>query len=147
MIKPTCKGIKKDGNRCTSTSLVDGEYCWFHSPKYAEDRARASSKGGLRTRYKKMDSTEDVEDLEERVVEGLKNVVTAVENMQASPEQARVLIAALTSLDKALESREAKRSNTVKIEVEYINDWRRAPRETSMASPGAEARQIRVEAL
>src|SRR5919107_2069315 len=41
-----CSGIKPDGTQCTLTVESPETYCWHHTPKRAEERRRAASRGG-----------------------------------------------------------------------------------------------------
>ncbi len=41
-----CGATRKDGQPCTTTMLVDGSFCFGHSPKHAEARAEARRRGG-----------------------------------------------------------------------------------------------------
>jgi hypothetical protein len=45
-LMPQCAGIKRNGQRCTTTVEPPQTYCWWHDPKNAEERRRAASKGG-----------------------------------------------------------------------------------------------------
>ena len=45
-----CSYIKPDGNRCQAYALKNGKgFCFRHDPGMAEERERASSRGGRRT--------------------------------------------------------------------------------------------------
>jgi hypothetical protein len=41
-----CSGIKPNGEQCTLTVEPPETYCWHHTPKRAEQRRRAASRGG-----------------------------------------------------------------------------------------------------
>ncbi len=41
-----CAGIKRNGSRCTGVVAPSKQYCWWHDPHNADERKRASSKGG-----------------------------------------------------------------------------------------------------
>jgi hypothetical protein len=49
----TCRFIKEDQTRCQAAPLVDGEFCFWHSPEHAADVAEAGRIGGLRRRRDK----------------------------------------------------------------------------------------------
>ena len=48
-----CQAVKDDGSRCEAPPLVDEEFCFWHSPKHAEEVAEAGRLGGLRRRREK----------------------------------------------------------------------------------------------
>lgn len=50
MAARTCKQIKDDGQPCGAAPLHDDDFCFWHSPKYAEEAAEARRQGGLRRR-------------------------------------------------------------------------------------------------
>jgi hypothetical protein len=41
-----CKATKNDGTPCKAGALPGGEFCYFHSPERAEQRAEARRAGG-----------------------------------------------------------------------------------------------------
>lgn len=41
-----CIQILEDGNQCSSHSLKDSKYCFFHDPKKSSERKAAQAKGG-----------------------------------------------------------------------------------------------------
>src|SRR5215216_2305481 len=43
---PQCAGIKRNGQRCTTTVEPPQSYCWWHDPASAQERRRAAAKGG-----------------------------------------------------------------------------------------------------
>jgi hypothetical protein len=43
---PSCAGIRRDGQRCTSRVLCDGTHCYVHSPSRDAERAEARRRGG-----------------------------------------------------------------------------------------------------
>lgn len=49
----SCSFIKPDGERCRSAPLLEGEFCFWHSPDHAEEAAEARRLGGLRRRREK----------------------------------------------------------------------------------------------
>ena len=48
-----CQAVKEDGSRCEAPPLVDGEFCFWHSPEHTEEVAEAGRLGGLRRRREK----------------------------------------------------------------------------------------------
>lgn len=48
-----CRATKDDGSRCEAPPLVDEDFCFWHSPKHAEEVAEAGRLGGLRRRREK----------------------------------------------------------------------------------------------
>ena len=48
-----CQATKDDGSRCEASPLVDEDFCFWHSPKHAEEVAEAGRLGGLRRRREK----------------------------------------------------------------------------------------------
>ncbi len=46
----TCRAGKQDGSPCGAPPLLDGEFCYMHSPEHAEEAAAARRTGGLRHR-------------------------------------------------------------------------------------------------
>ena len=48
-----CQATKGDGSRCEASPLVDEDFCFWHSPKHAEEVAEAGRLGGLRRRREK----------------------------------------------------------------------------------------------
>ena len=48
-----CQAVKDDGKRCEAAPLTGEEYCFWHSPKHADDVAEAGRLGGLRRRREK----------------------------------------------------------------------------------------------
>ncbi len=45
-----CKHIKPDRQRCQAAPMEGAEYCYFHSPEKAKERAEARKKGGVNRR-------------------------------------------------------------------------------------------------
>ena len=53
MKERVCRATKDDGSRCEAPPLVDEDFCFWHSPKHAEEVAEAGRLGGLRRRREK----------------------------------------------------------------------------------------------
>jgi hypothetical protein len=66
-----CSGIKPDGTRCTLTVEPPETHCWHHTPKRAEQRRRAASRGGRGKASRELPQLRALlEDLTERVLSG-----------------------------------------------------------------------------
>ncbi len=52
-LERNCTFIKEDGTGCGAPRLTDGEFCFWHSPDHATERAEAARLGGLRRRREK----------------------------------------------------------------------------------------------
>jgi hypothetical protein len=50
MSRSTCSFRKPNGQLCRAAPLIDQEYCFWHSPKHAEEVAEARRLGGFRKR-------------------------------------------------------------------------------------------------
>ena len=104
--EPTCTYRKPDGEACRATPIRDGEHCFWHDPKHAEEAAEARRLGGLRRRKEKVVSgSYDIEGLENvgqirRLVEIAVLDTLALENSIA---RSRALIAAVGAAAKLLE--------------------------------------------
>lgn len=48
MVKRTCKGISKGGERCPVAPMQDRDFCFFHDPESQTEAAEARRLGGLR---------------------------------------------------------------------------------------------------
>ena len=60
-----CQAVKEGGSRCEAPPLVDEDFCFWHSPKHAEEVAEAGRLGGLRRRREKTVAVAyDIEGLE-----------------------------------------------------------------------------------
>ena len=77
-----CSGIKPDGTQCTLTVEPPETHCWHHTPKRAEQRRRAASRGGRGKASKELPTVKALlEDLTDRVLNGeLPTGVAAVAN-------------------------------------------------------------------
>jgi len=104
--EPTCTYRKPDGEGCRATPIRDGEHCFWHDPKHAEEAAEARRLGGLRRRKEKVVSGRyDIDGLENvgqirRLVEIAVLDTLALENSIA---RSRALIAAAGAAGKLLE--------------------------------------------
>ena len=67
VMKITCRGISKGGQRCLAKPVRDSDFCFWHDPDYAEDADQARRLGGQRRRREKI--TEGAYELQ-----GLDNV-------------------------------------------------------------------------
>ena len=102
----TCKASKQNGDRCASSPLLDGEFCFWHSPDHADDAAEARRLGGLRRRREHaLAGAYEVEGLAtipeiRRIVEIAVLDALGLENSVA---RGRLLIAASLAAAKLLE--------------------------------------------
>jgi hypothetical protein len=55
--RKNCEANNLNGEPCGSSTLIDSEFCFFHSPEMAEERQRASSAGGIKTVLKTLPAT------------------------------------------------------------------------------------------
>jgi len=71
-----CASITRNGARCKGVAIDGSDYCYAHSPKYAEERRRQASKGGRRGGRGRGSSREllglkaQLQDLTDRVLAG-----------------------------------------------------------------------------
>jgi hypothetical protein len=79
---PQCAGIKRNGQRCTTTVEPPQSYCWWHDPRNAEERRRAASRGGKAKATPVVKELHRLlESLTDRVIRGeLSTAVGAVAN-------------------------------------------------------------------
>ena len=102
----TCKAHKQNGERCASSPLLDGDFCFWHSPDHAEEAAAARRLGGLRRRREHaLAGAYDVDALASipairRIVELAVLDALGLENSIA---RSRLLIAAALAAAKLLE--------------------------------------------
>src|SRR5215216_6077849 len=79
---PQCAGIKRNGQRCTTTVEPPQSHCWWHDPASAQERRRAAAKGGKAKAnpvVKELHSL--LESLTDQVIKGeLSTAVGAVAN-------------------------------------------------------------------
>lgn len=102
----TCSATTKTGEACGATPLHDDDVCFWHSPKHAEDAAKARSLGGQRRRREStLAGAYDVAGLDS--VAGIRRVLEVVTfdglGMEVSIARGRLLIAAAQALTKLLE--------------------------------------------
>lgn len=112
-----CIFVKEDGTRCQSWSMKDSEYCYIHDDP--ENASKAGAKGGRKTKYEALEPSGS-----ENPTDILIRAVKQLESMHPSPEVLRTLTAAASAYDRAVEREASRGSDIVKIEVEYVNDWR-----------------------
>jgi septal ring factor EnvC (AmiA/AmiB activator) len=66
-----CRGVKPNGERCTLTVEPPRSYCWHHAPERAEQRRRATSKGGSgRVSSEVRQLRQRLKNLTDQVIEG-----------------------------------------------------------------------------
>jgi hypothetical protein len=111
MVTPrACSGIAKSGERCGAPPLIDGDFCFWHSPEHAEEAAAARKLGGQRRRREStLAGAYDVGALDS--VAGIRRVIEivtfdALGMESASVARGRLLIAAMQTATKLLETGE-----------------------------------------
>jgi hypothetical protein len=67
-----CQHIKTDGTRCQANAISRSQYCFFHDPRKAKQRAAARKAGG----YKKHKMAALSSDTPDRQLESLAEVVS-----------------------------------------------------------------------
>jgi len=53
-----CQAITKRGHQCQAPAVTGSEFCWWHCPELASERATARSKGG-KGRHKRLLAGDD----------------------------------------------------------------------------------------
>ena len=49
-VQKSCEATKRGGTACRAAALPGSRFCFFHSPKHAEARRKAQSRGGMANR-------------------------------------------------------------------------------------------------
>lgn len=108
MVTPrACTGLTRTGERCGAPPMLDGEFCFWHSPEHAEEAAKARSLGGQRRRREStLAGAYEIGPL--NTVGGIRRVLEIVTfdglGMETnSVARGRLLIAAAQALTKLLE--------------------------------------------
>lgn len=111
MVTPrACTGLTRTGERCGAPPMLDGEFCFWHSPEHAEEAAKARSLGGQRRRREStLAGAYEIGPL--NTVGGIRRVLEIVTfdglGMETnSVARGRLLIAAAQALTKLLEGGE-----------------------------------------
>src|SRR5215203_5057767 len=106
-----CSGIKADGSRCTQSVEPPETYCWHHTPKRAEERRRAASRGG-----RSRPSTEV-----RTIKEEIKTVISDVKAGDLDRNDAAVMIQGYRALKDfiALE-RQVKETDELAAQIEEL---------------------------
>jgi hypothetical protein len=106
-----CSGIKADGSRCTQSVEPPETYCWHHTPKRAEERRRAASRGG-----RSRPSTEV-----RTIKDEIKTVITDVKTGDLDRNDAAVMIQGYRALKDfiALE-RQVKETDELAAEIQEL---------------------------
>lgn len=113
------------GRRCTAWRWEDTEFCFFHHPD--NDPTEIGAKGGEMGGYRKIKPIKKPSDADDYIIAQLEGVIDMLnDGNRQTPEVARALTQALSTLDRAIDRREARGANTTKIIIEYVNDWRNA---------------------
>jgi len=133
-----CTEIKKDGNRCGAPAWQSGgaephadhdpTKCYIHQ-SYV-DPAEMGRKGAKVRNYEKPLPPSklpevEVEETEDLVIPVLQRAVKQLEEMNATPRVMATLGQVASTLDRAIERKANRGADITKIEVEYINDWRK----------------------
>jgi hypothetical protein len=106
-----CSGIKADGSRCTQSVEPPETYCWHHTPKRAEERRRAASRGG-----RSRPSTEV-----RTIKDEIKTVITDVKTGDLDRNDAAVMIQAYRVLkDLVALERKVKETDELAAEIEEL---------------------------
>ena len=119
-----CPKLKKDGTPCSGRVFPPRKTCAFHDPEVIRKGHRARDKAGAARKYPDIvvvpkDETDDY------VIDNLQNVISAAKGRQDTDETARLITAALGTLDRALERRANRGTDVTRIEVRYVHDWRK----------------------
>jgi hypothetical protein len=106
VMKLTCKGISKGGDRCLAKPLRDSDFCFWHDPDHAEEAEKARSLGGQRRRREKI--TEGAYDLEGLdTIEGIRRLLNVALidaiGLENSVARSRVIISGVLAAAKLLE--------------------------------------------
>jgi hypothetical protein len=106
-----CSGIKAEGSRCTQSVEPPETYCWHHTPKRAEERRRAASRGG-----RSRPSTEV-----RTIKDEIKTVITDVKTGDLDRNDAAVMIQGYRALKDfiALE-RQVKETDELAAEIQEL---------------------------
>jgi len=103
----TCSYVKENGQPCGAGPMHDDEFCFWHSPKTAEDAAEARRLGGLRRRKEHaVSGAYDFEGL--RTVEDIRrfleivalDTLTLENSARRTHAAARIASVALLAVDK-----------------------------------------------
>ena len=71
MLTAKCRGLKRDGNKCTVTVNPPQTYCWWHAPENSARRQKAAARGGKGKAGRAVKELHVLlEDLTERVIDG-----------------------------------------------------------------------------
>jgi hypothetical protein len=107
MVSPrACTGVTKTGEGCAAPPLLDGDFCFWHSPDHTEEAAAARKLGGQRRRREStLAGAYEVGPLD--TVDGIRRVLEIVTfdglGMEISIPRGRLLISAVQALTKLLE--------------------------------------------
>ncbi len=106
-----CSGIKPDGTQCTLSVESPETYCWHHTPKRAEERRRAASRGG-----RSRPSTEV-----RAIKEEIKAVISDVKAGNLDRNDAAVMIQGYRALKDFIElERRVKETDELAAEIEDL---------------------------
>lgn len=109
LTRRACSAITRGGTACSAKPMIDGDFCFWHSPEHAEAAAEARRLGGVRRKREGVvagtygvEGIESVADLRRL----LHIVIVDALALENSVARARTLIAAVQAGTKLLETGE-----------------------------------------
>ncbi len=89
----SCQGRKPDGGSCRTQATAGSDYCFFHDPAKAQERAAAQSAGGQRNRIAVLPTTAPDARLREAgdVVKLLAETINQVRRGEIDPKVANAV--------------------------------------------------------
>ena len=100
-----CQFTKANGEPCQAPRIEGSDFCYFHSPEVATDRAKARKLGGINRRARKRINHEQLYSID-RVIDiqkALEDALNDVEGLENSNARARTIGYICQMLLKALE--------------------------------------------
>lgn len=122
-----CAAITNAGKPCPNYALPDAIHagmCFSHSKAAQKKKIEKIKQTGRQRRYPDFNFLVPDEISDDWVINQLQMVVQALNKRDATPETARALTTALSTLDRALERRDKKAKPETIITIEYDNNWR-----------------------
>jgi hypothetical protein len=112
VVSRTCNARNEVGDPCRAAPLIDGEFCFAHSPEHAAEMQEARRMGGLRRRRERtVAGAYDVEPLD--TVAGIRRVLEIVTfdglGMEISIARGRLLVSTMQVAARLLETGELER--------------------------------------
>lgn len=128
-MKEKCAHVKPDGTRCGAWSMHDSEFCYFHS---GVDIKALAAAGGRRS--KAVDplpptvmpdvELEQLDDLD-MIIPVFQRAIEQLETMKPTPQTLATLGNVASAYDRAIDRRASRGADVTRIEVVYVNDWRK----------------------